>query len=345
MAEKPATLLDLKVEFDPELRQIAVKEGFSSDDVVRRACLLLETRVRQVAGLESQDSGTDLIHKAFGQGGIFDSASPVKAENIGLLNLFLGVVMYYRNPVSHRAVGHSREDAIHVFNLINHLLHLLQKVSSTRVRARDYVGYHEGRITNRRDFSLDIDGDGEDELLLLLSVGPVFVKGTPESRLLPVILKKNANVGYQRIPCEIASTIESMYGAINVRLHSITNQSHPDIVTMWAYGETQIAYHIFRYDSNRYLRVDRDVAGLPEAYGGASSDCFLYHDAYKHIQFTDYDGDGLVEIVQRLGFSFDFDWKDLPEKRQQTRSRVWKWDANASQLKCILDVEIGPGWD
>lgn len=345
MGTSTLNLLEARVELDPDLRQIAVSEGLSFDDKVRRACILLETRIRQVAGLDPHDFGADLIKKVFDTGGVLDSVSPIKAENIGLSNLFLGVVMYYRNPVSHRSIGHSREEAIHVFNLINHLLYLLQKASSTRINARDYVGYHEGLITKRRDFEIDIDEDGQKELILLLSAGPVMIDGKQENHLLPVILKKDGDKGYRRIPCDIADTNESMYGPNNVRVHHITNQTLPDIVATWALGETQSGYYIFRYESDRYVRVERDSAGLAEPYHSTGDSYFTYHNAYKHIQFVDYDGDGLAEIVQRLGFSHEHDWKHLAEQRQQTRSRVWKWDVGASKLKCIADVEIGPGWD
>lgn len=99
-------------------------------------------------------------------------------------------------------------------------------------------------------------------------------------------------------------------------------------------------FFIFRYDGMGYVRVERDIVGNPEPYADAWQAGFTQHGAYKHTQFVDYDGDGQVEIVQRLNFVFDHDWKDLTDKRDQTRARVWKWDANSGLLKCVLDVEM-----
>ena len=92
-----------------------------------------------------------------------------------------------------------------------------------------------------------------------------------------------------------------MYGPENLMLHNITGGSHRDFVAVWALGETQGADFIFRYDGARYVLVEREVSGFPEPYS-ASRTFFTYHNAYKNIQFIDYDGDGQTEVIQRLGF-------------------------------------------
>lgn len=178
-----ANLLDVDVEYDYELAVIMKDIGLSFDDKVRKAGLLLETRVRQASGLKEHDFGAELMNAAFSEKGPFGNVSPVKAENHGLLNLFQGAVLYYRNPVSHRAVNHTAESATHVMQLINHLLYLLDSAAAGRVDTKDFIGFHEGRVRERRDYGIDINGDKTEDLVVLLSTGPIMVNGSAEYHL------------------------------------------------------------------------------------------------------------------------------------------------------------------
>ncbi|MCA1667370.1 MAG: TIGR02391 family protein, partial [Thermomicrobia bacterium] len=199
---------------DPSLERI-VKKGspdWNFDDRIREAYILLENRLREVAGLPSHEYGAGLVDAAFSPNkGVLQPVSPVGAENAGLHELFHGAFLYYRNPSAHRTVNHDKQSAWLIFHLINHLLLTLEAVAETVVPITGFVSPHEGRIRRRKDFRLDVDQDGDDELLICLDVAEIVTSDGYQSHLLPVILDKQGTE-YRRIPCESLPG-ESMYGA------------------------------------------------------------------------------------------------------------------------------------
>ena len=117
-------------------------------------------------------------------------------------------------------------------------MRLVEESAQAAFDIRNYVGTHEGQIRRRRDFHLDIDGDGELEIIALVELGPRSENGTLVPHLLPVILKKNGS-GYLRILSEGIVGV-SMHGPHNVELRQITITAQPDIVVSWLWGENQI---------------------------------------------------------------------------------------------------------
>ena len=138
---------------------------------VRTAFIILERRIRQTAGLAEHDFGTDLIDKAFApDSGALQPVSPVKAECAGLHSLLKGIFLYYRNPVAHRPIDYNPYSAQRVLTIIDHALHLVTEAPNAAFNIDDFVGPQEGRILHRHDFRLDIDGDGEKEIVAVIRI-------------------------------------------------------------------------------------------------------------------------------------------------------------------------------
>ena len=179
----------LKRIVDPDLRR-AVRHNASASDftgVIRSAFVHLERRIRESAGLEEHHYGKELIDKAFlPDKGILQPVSPDGSERAGLYNLLLGVFLYYRNPIAHRTVYHTPESALRVLLLIDHALLLVDEAVERSFNLDSIVGPHEGQILSRRDYRLDIDNDGELEVVVLLELGSVMDGDQLSPHLLPI---------------------------------------------------------------------------------------------------------------------------------------------------------------
>ena len=323
----------LETVVDPELRRDLAVSASASDftGVIRTAFVHLERRIRESAGLDQHYYGKELIDKAFHQeAGILQPVSPVGSVRTGLYNLLLGIFLYYRNPVAHQPVYHTQESALQVLSLIDHALRLVSEAVELSFNLGNIVGPHEGQILRRRDYRVDIDGDGQLEVVVLLELGPVMDGEKLVAHFVPVILKKG-DKGYRRIPCDRIQG-ESIYGPGGVFLHHVTDREQPDVVVSWAWGATQTMTLILRRQGERYVLAEREIP--PETknpYSGPMKRGFLCHPR-QMLVFADVDGDGLEEMVQTLSFDPD----DLREMGYLERSknpeesflvsRLWKWD-------------------
>lgn len=260
----------LNVITDLELRRELSYSAPSNDftGMIRTAFVHLERRIRESAGLQEHDYGKELIDKAFhAENGILQPVSPVGSERAGLYNLLLGIFLYYRNPIAHRPVYHTPESATQVLSLIDHALQLVQQAVELSFNLDNLVGAHEGQIWRRRDYRLDINGDGKLEVVVLLELGPVMEGEQLVEHLLPVILKKDDR-GYRRIPSEWVSGI-SMWGPTGVALHHVTNPQVPDVVASWTFGNSQMLTIILRHNDDRYVLTKREFSPeTTEPYNG-----------------------------------------------------------------------------
>jgi uncharacterized protein (TIGR02391 family) len=64
----------------------------------------VEIAVRDAAGLAETVVGTDLMNRAFGEGGPLADASVPSAERQGLQSLYRAAISVFKNPASHRRV-------------------------------------------------------------------------------------------------------------------------------------------------------------------------------------------------------------------------------------------------
>lgn len=317
------------------LRALGATRDLTS--VIRTAFVYLEDRIRDSAGLTEYDYGKDLIDKAFHPDiGILQPVSPVGSERAGLYNLLLGIFLYYRNPVAHRPVYYTEESARQVVFLIDHALQLVERAIEAAFDIKAFVGDHEGQILGRRDYRLDIDGDGELEIVMLLVLGAATDGSEIAPHLRAVVLKK-VKGQYRRVPSEWVKGF-SIYGGAGVEARYITNLECPDIVASWTWGETQVLKVILRRDGDRYVVVRLEIPpGMKQPYSGPLEFGFGVHGR-QPMALADVDGDGLDEMVQTLGFD-DEDMEALGHpvysedgRERYTITRVWKWDDQKSHI-------------
>ena len=101
------------------------------DAVIRDACVVLEDRVRTASGAGRNLVGTRLMRYALGPvqngGAPRVQLSPDSNEQVGALNLCLGIVQLFRNPTAHQLIAdYTREDAVRIVGLIDWILGLLR---------------------------------------------------------------------------------------------------------------------------------------------------------------------------------------------------------------------------
>lgn len=323
---------------DPQLRLLVEKGRPDSDysDLVRAAFVLLERRIREAAGLVEHDFGKDLIDKAFHpENGLLQPVSPVAAERAGLHHLLVGILLYYRNPVAHRPINYTRQVAGRVLSLIDHALQLVDQAVQSAFHLGDFVGPHEGQILRRRDFRVDIDGDGEREVVVLLELGPCSDGDCLAGHLAPVILKR-VDKEYRRIPTESVAG-QTIYGAVGVEIRNVTGLERPDVVVSWSWGETQTLTLILRHEGGQYVLARRELTtGTTEPYFGPTEKGFFVH-MRQLLEFADVDGDGIVEMIQTLHFDMEelegLGYGSLtPDDHLPLVCRLLKWDTEKQRI-------------
>ena len=86
----------------------------------------LEIAVRGAGGFASTDYGQALVRKAFNpQSGPLADMNQVSAEREALADLMAGALCSYKNPVSHRHVDVSADEAAEMIVLASHLLRIV----------------------------------------------------------------------------------------------------------------------------------------------------------------------------------------------------------------------------
>jgi uncharacterized protein (TIGR02391 family) len=66
----------------------------------------VEVRVRRLIAASESDIGVPLMQKAFGEGGPLWDADLDRGEQVARMNLFAGVIGFFKNPTSHREVSY-----------------------------------------------------------------------------------------------------------------------------------------------------------------------------------------------------------------------------------------------
>ncbi len=126
LQQEPAALIR-----DAELRRRCVDlltaEG-DHDRAVREACVVLESRVRVAIGAGDDAIGTALMEQAFSPKAPKLRLSTVEQEQLGAMQIYRGVMAYYRNPTGHRVRDDfEREEALRIVAWIDHLLLLIAR--------------------------------------------------------------------------------------------------------------------------------------------------------------------------------------------------------------------------
>lgn len=100
------------------------------DSAVFEAFRLVEEAVRTLSGFSNSDVGVNLISKALGSKVPPIQLSDVAAEQEGFHSLFRGAIGAFKNPGSHRTVGHT--DATRVMELLAFASLLLKLLDDTK---------------------------------------------------------------------------------------------------------------------------------------------------------------------------------------------------------------------
>ncbi len=101
------------------------------DRVIREACVVLEHRVRELAGKGKDVVGADLMQTAFGPKNPILRLSDIEEEQRGAMFLYAGIMKFYRNSAGHNIIGTIGElDALQVVGFVDALLRLLDKPAS-----------------------------------------------------------------------------------------------------------------------------------------------------------------------------------------------------------------------
>ena len=95
------------------------------DIAVLQAFKEVEVAVRKAGEYADTDLGVDLMRKAFGDKGPLTDRNQPPAEQAARAHLFAGAIGAYKNPGSHRDVGHTAEEAAEVIIFASHLLRIV----------------------------------------------------------------------------------------------------------------------------------------------------------------------------------------------------------------------------
>ena len=184
--------------------------------------------------------------------------------------------------------------------MIDHALSLVAAAVKSVIRLEDYVGPQEGQILRRHDYRIDIDNDEINEIIALLEFGPSFLDGYLSPRIAPVIIKKTEQ-GYRRIPAESIPG-SATYGSVSLKTINVTNAQFPDLFIHRSQGMSSSYSSLLRRKGNGYVLARREIVeGVNESWMPSGDGGFLSHYR-QEFRLADFDGDGLVEIIQYLQF-------------------------------------------
>jgi uncharacterized protein (TIGR02391 family) len=116
---------------DEELRRrcedlLAAEQHY--DRVIREACVILEDRVRTAIGADATVIGTGLMEQAFSAKKPLLRLSNNEAEQVGAMQLYRGVMAFFRNAAGHHLIEtYSQEEALRFVAWIDLLLAMLTK--------------------------------------------------------------------------------------------------------------------------------------------------------------------------------------------------------------------------
>ncbi len=119
---------------DDELRQrcedlLTAEDHY--DRVIREACVILENRVRTAIGANKDVVGTGLMEMAFGPKGGQLRFSTVDQEQRGVMELYRGIMAFFRNTTGHHIIDtYTQDDALRFVAWIDLLLAMLKTVSA-----------------------------------------------------------------------------------------------------------------------------------------------------------------------------------------------------------------------
>lgn len=102
--------------------------GGDYDAAVLQAFKQIEIKIREAGGFDPGDYGVDLARKAFHpEDGVLTDHEAEEGEKEALSHLMAGALGYFKNPSSHREVGHEAQAAAESIMFANYLLRVLEE--------------------------------------------------------------------------------------------------------------------------------------------------------------------------------------------------------------------------
>ena len=99
------------------------------DRAIREACVILENRVRSAIGASPSTVGTALMEVAFSMKSPKLRLSSHDQEQRGAMELYRGVMAFYRNAAGHNVIDtYSQIDALRFVVMIDLLLNMVESV-------------------------------------------------------------------------------------------------------------------------------------------------------------------------------------------------------------------------
>lgn len=104
-------------------------ENEQYQSAIQNATIVVEERIRAVTGLSDETVGTDLMKKAFAPNHGEVTIGETQSEKEGVLHLYLGAFLTFRNPSHHRFLDDLNEaEAYSILCFLNLLLLLIGEV-------------------------------------------------------------------------------------------------------------------------------------------------------------------------------------------------------------------------
>lgn len=317
----PCPICKLKLDWELEQRCRESLETGLHEEAVRAAFVILEERLRSATGAPDAEVGVTLVDRAFHKdNGLLQVPSDPAAERQGLADLFRGVFLRFRNPISHRSMRLERNEAWSQVLLVNTCLSLIARQLDRLYDPHQFVSPHEGKILHKRMFRLDIDLDSEDEIVILLMMSTL---DTHEQYGLPLILDKTQR-GWKRVAAERVDGL-TCEAPGHVELKFVTGREHPEIVTYWEHASGAGVVLYSRSTGRGYDILSKH--GSSKTYSECS-----FHCTHWGFSIVDFDGDGLDEIVE----------VDYPAVDGTQMHTAWKWDGSAGQFRTVAKVQATP---
>jgi uncharacterized protein (TIGR02391 family) len=120
---------------DPQLRErchdlLAASDHY--DRAIAQACLVLEHRVRSLAKADATVTAVPLMEQAFSPKDGPLPLSPIPQEQLGAMQIYRGMMAFFRNSTGHHIVDSwSRDDAVRFVGWVDLLLKLAESANPT----------------------------------------------------------------------------------------------------------------------------------------------------------------------------------------------------------------------
>lgn len=293
--------------FDQEIieRCGPLVEDHQLDEAVRVAMIMLENRLRASTGATLDRVGVDLALDAFRPGAPLNFGQ-TPAEQEGLLNLFRSAFLMFRNPTAHRFTEHGEDRAFHVLMQIDLLLDLIAEANTKLYRPTDHLAPDEvGQdVRVERALQADLDGDGENERVLVFSQqvdGPIGAVSTGGRLYRWLVLKEGAG-SWRRQPMRFSIQTRPPYLRRDDWTLHATRLDDVSAIDFSGDGTKRVVFRGSQGPLSGIIQVLGWRHGSAELVSFRGKDhfgeekCVVFNTEQGSPVFKDADGDGILEL-------------------------------------------------